>query len=139
MDEGGPDFSQRTRTGEGYAAISMAGELDLSVKPAVDAEIRQLLERAELGALILDLRELDFIDSSGIHTLVLAHRECAASGRRLIVLRGGEQVMRILSLCALDVRLTLVDDLEQALAMLARGNSGAGSAGDDESERGVAA
>ncbi len=144
MHDGAPSFSQRTSSGEGYAMVSLAGEFDLSVKPALDAEIRCVLDSAELTALILDLRGLSFIDSSGIHTLVLAHRQCAAQGRRLIVLRGGPQVMRILALCGLDVRLILHDDLEQALSTV-RGSSaesasgsaaGPGSGG--EPERGIA-
>jgi anti-sigma B factor antagonist len=45
----------------------------------------------------LDLRGVSFIDSTGINTLVLAHRHCAARGSTLTVVHPSDLVRRVLA------------------------------------------
>ena len=108
-------FSIDTTGGDGYDLVTLGGELDLSTKPTLDAEFSRLLS-GEPGTLIVDLRRLTFIDSSGIHSLVVLHQDCQRTGRPLRVVRGTEQVMRVLSLCGLDSRLVLDAGPQAAIA-----------------------
>ena len=51
--------------------------------------------------ILLDLSELDFIDSMGIHFVVTAHQTAQAAGREFAIVRGGPEVDRIFKLVGL--------------------------------------
>lgn len=98
--------------------ISMAGELDIAARDEVDAV---LTAAAAHGApLIIDLTALRFIDSSGIHVLVIAQRRASDDGRRLLVVRGTKPVTRVLALCGLESRVEMHDSLADAIAAAGR-------------------
>jgi len=92
----------RTWTEEGIPVIGIAGELDLSnteqVRPAVEGAIAGRVER-----LVFDLRELDFLDSSGIALLAAATRQARTVElrnpgpvvRRLVELTGLTHILRM--------------------------------------------
>jgi anti-anti-sigma factor len=60
--------------------------------------------------LVLDMTATTFIDSTGVRALLHADRRSARSGSRLVVVAGDGAVRRVLELCQLDGRLTLVSD-----------------------------
>ena len=99
-------------SGNGSATVlTVTGELDLATSPALEAE----LERASSGPelVILDLRCVTFMDSTGLSLLVKAQRRAQDSRRRLAVVKGGAQVQRLLTLTGVAERLTLIDSPEQ--------------------------
>jgi anti-sigma B factor antagonist len=102
----------------GRAVVALGGEFDLSSKARVDEEIARVVA-ADPPALVIDLSGLTFIDSSGIHSLVVTLRRCREEGRALYVVPGSPGVQRVLALCGLEQRLTLLDDA-QAQPPLAR-------------------
>ena len=61
------------------------------------------------GKIVLDLSELDFIDSMGIHFVVTAHERAKREGRTFTIVRGGPQVTRVFSLVGLDDVLPFAD------------------------------
>ena len=65
--------------------------------------------------LVLDLRELEFMDSTGLSILVKANQRAADAGRRFGLVKGSRQVQRLLDLTGVAERLTLVDAPEQLL------------------------
>jgi anti-sigma B factor antagonist len=74
---------------------------------------------------VLDLRELDFMDCSGVHTIVDASSRARQAGRRLVLLRGPPNVDRVLTLTgsAGDLEIGDLDPGEppaQVLLQLAR-------------------
>jgi anti-sigma B factor antagonist len=103
-------FSVLVSTNGDRATVALRGELDLS---GVD-RARQAIEQAESGAaalLILDLSELDFIDSTGLEVLLRAAQRAHDDGRRLIVQRPSRYVRRLLEMTAIDRSLDIVDDV----------------------------
>ncbi len=100
---------------EGRAAIIVvSGELDLASGP----ELEQVIEGVSGSAsqlLVIDLRELDFMDSTGLSVIVRAHQRLADDGRRLGLVRGSAQVQRLLDLTGVADRLPLVDTPEELL------------------------
>ena len=94
--------------------IAVSGELDLASSPALQEELdRAAVADAQL--LIIDLRGLDFMDSTGLSVLVRAHQRIEEQGRRLAMVKGPQQVQRLLSLTGVADRLTLVDAPEELL------------------------
>ena len=95
-----PRFSCRSVPKAGCVHVVPRGELDIATVPHLDRSLRIAREAEE--DVVLDLRELDFIDSSGGHLLVEADRRIRESGGRLLVyLRSGE-VAWLLQLLGID-------------------------------------
>lgn len=87
--------------------VAVAGELDIATVPALDEALRSA-ERA--GSLvILDLRELEFMDSSGAHLMLAADRRIRRSGGRLVILRGPAELDRLLALTGFGRELDFAD------------------------------
>jgi len=71
------------------------------------------LAGAEL--IIVDLRGLEFMDSTGLHRLVAAQQRMLQAGRRFGLVRGGEQVQRLFDLTGLAELLTMADTPDELL------------------------
>ena len=91
------------------ARLVLKGELDLYSAPALDDAVVEL-EGEKWPVLFLDLRELDFIDSAGLRLVVRTHARAQQDGRRLVLIRGGENVARVLELTGLVDELEIVDE-----------------------------
>ena len=98
-----------TLSSAGDALIALSGELDLSGAPALDQEIETLAERPDVRRVILDLRGLAFLDSSGLRVVALAERRLSGSGRSLVLVRGPESVQRVFEITRMVERLAFVD------------------------------
>lgn len=99
-----------TQHDNGYVRIVLTGELDISSASTVEEELTRL-EAEELGLIVLDLRKLDFMDSTGLRLIVSADARARDASRRLVLVRGPEAVQRIFDITRLDERLEIVDDL----------------------------
>ena len=98
--------------------VALRGELDLSRTLLLDSEL-QAVEAMRPETLVIDLRELDFVDSSGIARLIGARRRARRGCWRLLIVRGGEAVQRVMSLSAIDRVLAFIDDPSEALVAVA--------------------
>jgi anti-sigma B factor antagonist len=89
--------------------IRLAGELDLSNTSLLEQALETAV-RSDVQRIILELSGLEFIDSSGLRTLVVAARESGADSGRLRIRRGtSAAVTRVLGLTGLDRALPFID------------------------------
>ena len=88
--------------------IAVGGELDLSSALTFDDEVRRAEERRP-STLILDLRRLRFMDSTGLRLIMSAHSRARKRGRRLAIVLGSEPVRRLFRLAGVTRRLEIVD------------------------------
>jgi len=103
------NFRVEVRTENGAPLLSVQGELDLASSPVLEEELARVTsERPSL--VIIDLRELDFMDSTGLSVLIRAHQRAEEAGHRLGIVNGTRQVRRLLSLTGVADRLTIVND-----------------------------
>ena len=80
--------------------IAISGELDIASSPAVRRQLADLLRnRPEIA--VVDLRNVGFIDSSGIHALLAARRHAIAAGTHFIVIRPTGVADRVFTLSGL--------------------------------------
>jgi anti-sigma B factor antagonist len=93
------------------SVISVIGELDLASSPALEEEL-QRLAAGHAALVIVDLSELEFMDSTGLSVLVRAHQRAEESGQRFGLINASQQVQRLLSLTGVADRLTLADTPE---------------------------
>jgi anti-sigma B factor antagonist len=98
----------------GLPVVRLAGELDLSVYARVSAALQDL-ERDEPRprAVIVDLRGLTFMDSTGVRVLAEAHRRAKRDGHRLAVVPGTGQPSRVIQLLRLDGHVEMVADPDE--------------------------
>jgi anti-anti-sigma factor len=89
--------------------IVLSGELDISTAPRVEEELTRV-EEGRPAVILLDLRELEFMDSTGLRVIVSADGRAREAGRSLRLVRGPEAVQRIFRVTRLDERLEIGDD-----------------------------
>lgn len=106
------DF-ETTRDGT-VAVVAPTGELDLSGATILETELERLARDPELGSVVLDLRGLEFMDSSGLRLVVLADMRAREAGRRFALIRGDETVHRVFEITRMSERLEFVEDPEDA-------------------------
>ena len=102
MDEQvvGPDLTLSTdRDGE-RAVVSIEGELDAYSAPKLEEEVTRLLEGG-VTDFVFDLSAAKFIDSSGLRTILNAHRLLEERQGRLALRAPSEPVRRLLDITGL--------------------------------------
>ena len=92
-----PEFDIQTHDDGALLVVAPSGELDLATAPALGAA---LVDAGASGAarVVLDLRDLEFVDSSGIGLILKFKRYFAVEGVGFGVVRGGERVQRAFAL-----------------------------------------
>jgi anti-anti-sigma factor len=90
------------------STIELAGEWDLAHQAATADAIARVLDRRP-ACLVLDLSQLSFIDSTGMHALINAHKRCAAQATHLVIIPGPRAVQRVFEICNLTEVLLLAD------------------------------
>jgi anti-anti-sigma factor len=89
--------------------IALSGEVDMSAVEGIEGAISATVP-SEGAVLVLDLRDVDFLDSSGLRVVLRIDREQREAGKRLVVVRGGRRVARVLELTGAERQLEMVDD-----------------------------
>jgi anti-anti-sigma factor len=90
--------------------VRLSGELDISSAAKVEDELARVEpDRPEL--ILLDLRNLAFMDSTGLRLLIAADTRAREQSRRLLIIRGPEAVQRVFRITRLEERLEIVDDV----------------------------
>ena len=80
--------------------IRLAGDLDLATVP----QLRQVIDaHARSGqTMVIDLRELEFVDSMGLAALVRARHRAISRGAKLELVAAPEAVYKVFTLTHLD-------------------------------------
>jgi anti-sigma B factor antagonist len=102
-------FSVSVDHQDGRVVVAVRGELDLATAPQLEDALLPRLHDG--GVALLDLRGLDFMDSTGVRVIVAAHLAAQEHGGRLSVLRTAPDsaVGRVLEISGLDSVLDVVD------------------------------
>jgi anti-sigma B factor antagonist len=91
-----------SRTGT-TVTVALTGELDVATAAALRARLLTLAASEPAPAhVVLDLRDLAFVDASGISVLLAAQRSLAARGATLVLRRPSRPVRRVLALLDLE-------------------------------------
>ncbi len=98
-----------TETDGTTVRLALTGELDIAGAARVEQELERI-EREPPATIVLDLRELAFLDSTGLRVIVAADGRAREQERRLVIVRGSDTVQRIIEMTRLHERLEIVDD-----------------------------
>jgi anti-sigma B factor antagonist len=99
-----------TEEGEGVVRIALSGELDVSTAASVEERLLALEGEDLPSRMILDLRGLRFIDSTGLSLLINADSRSRKAGRRMTIVSGTGPSRRILDTTGLRTRLDIVEE-----------------------------
>lgn len=99
-------FSVRSER-PGVKRVLLSGELDIATAP----QLNDVLAAAARGsaAVILDLTELKFMDSTGLHAILSAHMRLEEANCQLALIPGCHQVQRIFEITGAAEHLEFVD------------------------------
>ena len=92
---------------DGVVVVRPQGELDIATTPMLDEILRDLAEQG--ASVVLDLAGVEFIDSSGLQTILTAHEVSERDGLGLTMLPGPPAVMKVFGLAGLDERLPFAE------------------------------
>ncbi len=99
----------RVKEHDGIAMVSLSGELDISQIGDVENQLKGVEERRP-NLLVLDLRGLNFLDSSGLRLVLEADLRSRREARRFALIPGPEPVHRVFLIALLDKRLDFIED-----------------------------
>ena len=93
----------------GRAVLTLNGELDLATVPEAETALMRLEHDPNTATIVLDLRRLAFMDSTGLRFVLAADARASSSERRLVIVRGPQRVDRVFRLARLEDRLEFAD------------------------------
>ena len=96
-------FGARTSGGPARTVVTLDGECDLAVRDELTAALLDAVAGAQV--VVVDLAEVTFIDSTGVHSLVTAHHAALAAGGRVHVRNAVGPVATVLDLTGVGVLL----------------------------------
>ncbi|MEU6674947.1 STAS domain-containing protein [Streptomyces sp. NPDC046853] len=107
------DFSVVSTPLDDVTVLTLSGEMDMDTS----ALVQQALEAAEApGArVVVDLRRVSFIDSSGINVFIAGHRALSRVGGLLRLAGPAESVSRTLEIVGIDTLIDICPTLDAAL------------------------
>ena len=93
----------------GMRVLRLSGELDMA---GVDQFERLLIADGapEAGRIVVDLRGLTFIDSSGLRALIMADQRVRDEGGHFVVVRGSDRVNQVLEMTGVAGHIEIVDE-----------------------------
>jgi anti-anti-sigma factor len=97
--------------------VAVHGEVDISVTEALEEALDDAI-RESVGAFVIDLSELDFIESSGLQVLLRARGLLGREDRALAVVCPHGPVRRVFELSGLSELFAMYGSREEAAAAL---------------------
>ena len=111
---------QTTLDGSGVPVVHVKGDVDIFTCPELRTALLELLEAGKHD-IVLDLSEVNYMDSRALGVLVEAAHRARAEGRRLHLVRVPRRVKSTFEITRLMMFFRWYDTAEAALAEIARG------------------
>ena len=108
-----PPFAVDVEEQAGRTVLTLRGELDLATVGELEDALENRLAAGE--HVVVDLRSLEFMDSSGVRALVSGHKAAQDGSGALTIVRGsqGSEVDRVIEVSGIGTALGMVDEPPQ--------------------------
>ena len=108
----------------GVPVVTAPEEIDITNAPGLRSGLLEAAAHGH-GTLVVDMTRTQFCDSSGLHTLLAAHRRAQAEGGELLLAISATPVLRVFAITGIDRIIPNFTSLDQALAQTsANGSNG---------------
>jgi anti-anti-sigma factor len=108
MSDGSEPFRCEVSGEHGTATVHAVGALDVATVPVLDSQLAELRD-AGIRRLILDLRGLDFMDSTGLRCILKYDAEARLDGFSIELIHGPHAVRRVFELTGTTAHLPFID------------------------------
>jgi anti-sigma B factor antagonist len=118
---------------DGVPVVATPEEIDITNAPELRSALLEAAAHGR-GTLVADLSRTQFCDSSGLHTLLAAHKRATAAGGDMLLVIPGDTVLRVFTITGVDQIIPNFPSLQEALAR-ASANESNGSNGPNGQRR----
>ena len=108
---------QNIRQLDDATVVEIAGQLDAASVPDVRAQLQQIISSGQ-SRVVLDLKDLEFIDSAGLGVLISCLRRCVAAGGDMCLANVPQLALSILELTQLTRVLQIAGSETEAVGIL---------------------
>lgn len=109
------DLSLKTRTHGPFQVIEVGGEVDVYTAPKLRESIVNAVDKGHTR-LIVDVEQVDFLDSTGLGVLVGSLKRVRAEGGSLDIVCTHERILKIFDITGLDKVFGLHTSVDAAIA-----------------------
>jgi anti-anti-sigma factor len=99
---------------QGDTVVKLCGELDIASAPDLREQLLVMLDRHQPRRLVLDLSDLEFMDSSGTAVLVNTERRARMLGCTFALVAPQAAVTRVLRISGLDQHFLIFESFSPA-------------------------
>ena len=117
VTDGPPAFAIEPAPLRGAPGVRVRGEVDLGTAPALTAALETAI-RESLGAFVVDLCDVTFLDSSGVSVLIRARALLGREDRELAIVCPPGAARRIFEIAGVTDLFALFDSRDEAAAAL---------------------
>jgi anti-sigma B factor antagonist len=103
-----------TKREQDRIVLRLRGELDLASVPLLQSAL-DTVELEGPSLVVLDLRDLQFMDSTGLRAILDAHERSRQRGQGFAVTRASDQVERLLNITRVSEHLRIIDCTDETL------------------------
>ena len=100
---------------DGWTLVAASGEIDVAAAPDLRARLSELVE-AGANRLVIDLEDVDFIDSTGLGVLVGAVRRARAADGDLRLVCTNARILKVFDVTGLENVFTITDTVDDAVS-----------------------
>jgi anti-sigma B factor antagonist len=109
-----PDGSFPVEVVKGVPVLTAPEEIDITNAEALRSALIKAAANGH-GTLVVDMTKTQFCDSSGLHTLIAAHKRAEAEGREVLLVIPSTTVLRVFALTGMDRVIPNFTSLAEAL------------------------
>ncbi len=109
-------FIRTDRPEQGIVVITPSADIDMSRSPELRSIIRQEMG-SNVHKMIVDLEEVQYMDSSGLATLVEAMRNASKTDTKLVICNMNQKVSAIFEIARLDSFFSIVGSRDEAISV----------------------
>src|SRR6185437_7170510 len=100
---------------DGVPVVAAPEEIDITNAPDLRSALLEAAANGH-GTVVADLSRTQFCDSSGLHTLLAAHKRATAAGGDVLLVLPGNAVLRVFTITGVDQIIPNFTSLDTALA-----------------------
>ena len=109
------DLDLETSTRDGHAVLALRGEIDVYTAPLLRQAILDLIEQGKLNV-VIDMHEVDFLDSTGLGVLVGGLKRVKSNEGDLRLVVTQDRIMKIFDITGLAKVFPIFTSTDEALA-----------------------
>ncbi len=103
-----------TRSVDDHTVVSVAGEIDVYTAPQLRVKLVDLVDAGDRH-LVVDMRDVDFLDSTGLGVLVGTLKRVKAANGSLALVCTQERIVKIFRITGLERVFTIASSVEDAI------------------------